>query len=126
MNQKLVLIRQIFVAVILIYSATTFVSCEKYAYDPPKINYADTVYFQATIVPIFTANCTSCHGASFAPDLRADKAYESLINGGFINKTTPSSSLLYTTVTSSPHNTRCSVEDQNNILVWITQGALDN
>jgi len=68
MNQKIVLKRQFLAALITLISATAFVSCEKYTWEKPVIKpSADTVYFQADIVPIFTGNC-SCHQGSTSPD----------------------------------------------------------
>jgi len=127
MNQKIVLKKQVLVVFVLLLSASAFISCEKYVYDPPKVDLTTPVSFQNDILPIFSSNnCTSCHGGGLDPDLRASNAYNSLINGGYVNTTNPASSVLYTTLKSSPHNTRCSVQDQNKILAWITQGALND
>jgi len=125
MNQKIVLTKQALVAVFLLFSATCFVSCEGYVWDPPKIDTSIPVLFQTEILPIFS-NCTSCHGGGIDPDLRSANAYNSLSNGGYINVASPESSKIYAHLLTSPHNTRCSDLDRQKILAWIKQGALDN
>jgi len=127
MNQKIVITRQILVAVILMFSAAAFVSCEKYAWDPPKIDDTIPVSFQNEIITIFTSNnCIGCHGGGLSPDLRPANAYDALTNGGFINVASPESSLLYSHLLTSPHNTRCSDLERQKILAWIKQGALND
>lgn len=127
MNPKILITKQIMVAVILLFSAAAFVSCEKYSYDPPKADLTTPVSFQTDIIPIFTGNnCTSCHSGGLPLDLRPANAFESLTSRGDINVGSPESSKIYTELNSSPHNTRCSVDDRNKILAWITQGALNN
>lgn len=135
MNQKIVPIRQILIAVMLVFSATVFVSCEKYEWVKTEIkpNLTDTVHFQSDIVPIFTSNCSSsnCHGGSFSPDLRPNKAFISLTNEGLItpdSPETPETCGLYQAIISDAHSTRTSTTDaeKQKVLSWIAQGALNN
>lgn len=126
MNQKIVQIRQILVAAILMFSATVFVSCEKYSWDPPKIDDTIPVSFQNEIAPIFSSNCISCHSGALNPDLRPANAYDALTNGGYINVANPESSKIYSHLLTSPHNTRCSDLEKQKILAWIKQGALND
>ena len=91
------------------------------------------ITFQNDIIPIFNANCsvTGCHvSGSISPNLTSDKAYNSLISGGFINTSVPRNSELYLWV-SGQKNTPMPVGGVNNtikatILAWIEQGALNN
>jgi hypothetical protein len=125
MNQKIVFIKLTLVATILL-SATCFISCEKYTYDPPKLDPNVLISFQNDIAPIFTGNCTGCHGGAIDPDLREGKAFNSLTNGGYLNTTTPESSRLYQQVVSAGHSARTSDIQKQKILAWIKQGALNN
>jgi hypothetical protein len=125
MNQKFKIIRQILVALVLIVAVAGLSSCEKYSFAPPTINPLDTIYFQADIQPIFTANCITCHGALRAPDLRNGKSYKSLTEGGYV--TLPGeSSTLYVMMTSSDHIPRSTDGDKLKVLAWINQGAMNN
>jgi len=126
MNQKIVLTRRSLIAVILIFSASCFVSCEKYVYDPPKIDTTIPVLFQTEIVPIFSSNCISCHKGTQDPDLRSDNAYDALKDGGYLNTENPESSSLYSKIVSAGHAARTSDIEKQKILAWITQGALNN
>lgn len=93
------------------------------------------VSFSKDLVPIFTQKCalTGCHASGGQnPDLSASKAFNSLINGGFINVTSPQKSILYMrligqltpamplTGASNPSNLNALV------LTWITQKAQNN
>jgi len=126
MNQKIVLKKQVFVAIILLFSATAFISCEKYTYDPPKLDPNKEISFKNDIVPIFTSNC-SCHvSGSQDPRLSSTKAYDALTKGGYINTTTPTSSGIYTQIAAGHHSDGVSSLDRQMILQWIRQGALNN
>jgi hypothetical protein len=118
-------IRQILVAVVLIAVVIGLSSCEKYSYTIPVVNTEDTVHFKADIQPIFNANCTSCHGATKAPDLRDDKSYQALTKGGYVNLPGETSKL-YNKMIGADHDPRSSDADKQKVLIWINQGALNN
>jgi hypothetical protein len=126
MNQKIVIIRHVLVVAILIFSTGAFVACEKYVYDKPKIDQTIPVSFQTEVVPIFTSNCISCHGGTRNPDLRANKAYESLTTGGYISTSNPESSVIYQKIVSGHNSNGVSDTDKQKLLAWITQGAENN
>ena len=95
--------------------------------DPDNpISYSDK------IATIFTNGnyCTSCHNTGGqSPNLEAGASYSSLTNGGFINTTTPAESILLTHIGSgsSDHTWKQFVSSQEaKILLWITEGALNN
>ena len=125
MNYKLNTFSQILAAVFLIAGIAGMISCEKYSYTPEKINPIDSVRFQATIQPIFSANCLNCHGAIKAPDLRVGKSYKALTTGGYV--TLPGeTSKLYTKMIGPDHAPKTSVVDKQKVLIWINQGAHNN
>ncbi|NOU19001.1 MAG: cytochrome c [Bacteroidales bacterium] len=126
MNQKIVLTRQILVAVILAFSATAFVSCEKYVYDPPKIDLTTPISFQNEIAPIFKSNCFSCHKSGGLNFTDATTTWTSINTAKFLTSGNPESSLIYTKLTTGSHETRCSIEDRNTIYAWIKQGATND
>ena len=93
-----------------------------------------TVSFNTDIVPLLTANCakSGCHNGSISPDLSAANAYNSLVNGNFVNTATPSNSLVYLWLTGKESATMPLGASNNPsningyILAWITQGADKN
>jgi hypothetical protein len=91
----------------------------------------DVIKFSEHILPIFTDNnnCTACHDGSQIPDLRTDKAYNSLNSTRYINKTSPEESRIY----SVPHpdtdghsQKKYSATQAAYIKAWIQQGAENN
>ena len=98
--------------------------------EPPEIELPDTVSFSLDIIPIFEEKCISCHYGIINPDLTADNAYESLINGGYVSQDTTilpaESSLIYKKLQSSGHNNRATETEKAKILEWIKQGSKNN
>jgi hypothetical protein len=90
------------------------------------------VSFKNDVMPILSQNCsnTGCHDAvpAHAPSLVQDKAYNALINGGFINTNEPDKSNLYTTMLTGgmPPSGPLGTNDLKIILGWITDGAKNN
>lgn len=91
------------------------------------------VSFANDIIPIFNSSCNSsgCHNSGGkAPELIGSKAYNSLINGGYINTGLPESSELYLWMNGekgTPMPTSGINSDYNAlVLAWIKQGALNN
>ena len=125
MNQKLVRIRQIFVALVLIAAVEGLSSCEKYSYTERPVDPNTTWHFQTDIQPIFNSNCITCHGGVQSPDLRAGKSYLSLTKGKYITAPGESSGL-YLQMNSSSHSSRSTSSDKLKVLYWINQGALNN
>lgn len=91
------------------------------------------VSFSADLIPIFNSSCnnTGCHSAGGQkPDLTAPNAYNSLINGGYINIAVPESSSLYLWMrgengTPMPLSGPDATYNAK-VLAWIEQGALNN
>lgn len=132
MTQKRLNFRIMLMAGIFVMASSLFVSCEQYVFDPPVLDPDEEVFFAADIVPIFTAKCTSCHGGVIPPDLRADKAFASLITDAtpatkFVNTAAPETSVLYTKLLpGTSHDGRSTGIEQQMILKWIQDGALNN
>ena len=101
---------------------------------PSKAAITRAVSFKGDLVPLFAKNCAvaGCHD-SRTPVLTAAQAYNSLINGSFVNTKTPASSIIYERLTvkltpGMPYNAPGSDPGQINelVLAWITQGAKNN
>lgn len=91
------------------------------------------ISFTQDIIPIFNASCniSGCHNAGGVPPvLTADKAYNALINGNYINTDIPEESELYKWLTgkrSSPMPLSGPDATINStVLAWIKQGARNN
>ena len=125
MNQKLIRIRQILVALVIIAAVEGFSSCDKYSYLPRPVDPNQAWSFQSDIQPIFNANCLACHGSVQTPNLSDGKSYAALTKGGYV-KTPGETSRLYVEMTSSSHTPRSSDSDKQKVLYWINQGALNN
>ena len=96
-------------------------SCEKATLQPVQIS---TVSFSKDIQPIFTSNCIVCHNGSIQnPNLQSGAAYNSLINGGFVNTSSPADSKIYTQINATDHKSRTTDVQKQQILVWIKDGA---
>lgn len=132
MDQNKFNFKLILVAGMLVLASALFSSCTKYVFDPPVIDPEEEVFFAVDVVPIFTAKCVSCHGGSVNPDLRADKAYASLVTNAnpatkYVNTATPETSVIYTKLLpGTSHDGRSTGIEQQTILKWIQDGALNN
>jgi hypothetical protein len=94
-----------------------------------------TISFSADITPIFNRSCalSGCHGSGGQkPDLSQAGAYSSLIAGNYLNKSSPSNSVVYLWLTGKEAVTM-PIGGNNNpsninalVLAWITQGAKNN
>ncbi len=123
MSQKINLTKHIVAVGILLLSAMTFVSCEKYTWDPPKIDPNIPVSFTNEIVPIFSTkygpenkSCIDCHGSMY----QSNNLFATL--NSRINLENPQESSIIQKLYGS-HNSRCSDENKQRILIWIQQGA---
>ena len=90
------------------------------------------VSFKNDVLPILTANCSKsgCHDAAPAhePSLVAEKAYNALIQGNYVNTTVAEDSRIYRIIKleEMPPSGPLSKNQQLMILGWITDGALNN
>lgn len=119
-------------------------SCQKAVLDPKSTtstsnsNSSVQTSFSAEIVPIFTANCISCHNPG-AVDLREAGAYNALITNAspynkYVDTLNPASSLLYQKLTMSnpptggmmPPSGLLPSSTTDLVLKWIQEGAKNN
>jgi len=116
---------------------TVFTSCYKVTtlVVTNETEITTSVSLSTDLVPLFTKNCSlsGCHnGGGQKPDLTADKAYASLINGSYVNPGAPENSEIYLWLTGKRAVTM-PVGATNNpsninqyVLAWIKQGAKNN
>ena len=93
------------------------------------------VSLSSNLIPLLNVNCniSGCHNTGgIKPDLSADKAYNSLINGNYVNLSTPETSEVYLWLTgkkaiSMPVGAANNPSNINQfVLAWIKQGAKNN
>ena len=107
------------------------VSCTKDYYEQPD-TLPQNVSFLNDVIPIFNANCISCHNdGGTAPNLSADKAYGALISGaGLVIPGNPEESELYHRIMGQgsmmPPGGMMSHSNIDLIYLWIKEGALNN
>lgn len=90
------------------------------------------VSFNRDVVGIFNKSCnmSGCHDQDppHPPSLTQGQAYNSLMQGGYINTTVPAESSLYGVLVegSMPPSGALSSRDMKIILAWLNEGALNN
>jgi len=90
------------------------------------------VAFTIDVIPIFNQSCniSGCHNGSVAPNLLPANAYNSLINGSYVNVNAPKNSELYLWMRGEKNlpmpPSGPDANDNAIILAWIEQGALNN
>jgi hypothetical protein len=99
-----------------------------------------TVSFSKDVIPIFSSYCainSNCHAGTSSYnhyiDLDSAMAYETIITKNLVSTANPLSSILYTQIAGNgiafmpkPPAAALSLAQQNLILNWIEQGALNN
>jgi hypothetical protein len=98
-----------------------FSSCEKVAFDPPKIE--GQVSFQTDVAPPLNNDCSRCHVAlKNQPDY-----YKKLAESTFMDTVNATSSKIYTKLKNNPaHQGYTSPDNLAKILLWFEQGAKNN
>jgi mono/diheme cytochrome c family protein len=112
------------ILLVLIFTTFLFGACEWLTIAPVKVDVPDVVSFAGDIQPIFNNKCASCH-ISRAPVLTPGFAYNALINGSYINISTPEASPLIVK-TDAGHAGGITPSERALIVKWITDGALNN
>jgi hypothetical protein len=99
----------------------------------PSIYSGEEISFSEDLIPIFDASCNSasCHAAgAIPPDLTAANAYNAIIDGGYVNFTSPEESEFYQWVKGNrtPTMPISGTDPQivSAVLTWINQGAQNN
>ena len=103
-------------------------SCEYKWIEPNEVNLPQgQVSFSEDLMPVFEENCIQCH-SSQSPVLTADKAYNNLIDKGYVDVDNPRDSELYEKVEEGHPggSSALNAEELAIILTWIQQGANNN
>lgn len=121
---------------VLVGIITIAASCQyKFIVEPviPPVDPGDTtlpkVSFSAEVEPIFTdRTCVGCHKpGQQKPDLTTGNAYNSIMTMNLADTTDPAASIIYQKpLPSGSHYVKYTNADANTVLVWISQGALNN
>ncbi|MDH7462096.1 cytochrome c [Chitinophagaceae bacterium 26-R-25] len=124
-------VRKIYwVMAMLIMALTT--GCYYDVITPPDPNAPpQNVSFSNDLQPIFNTSCATpgCHGdGGHNPTLTADKSYNALMSGGFVNTTIPTESILYKEINSGlmPPTGKLPQVQIQMVLDWIKIGAPNN
>jgi hypothetical protein len=98
-----------------------FSSCEKVAFEPPKIE--GQVSFQTDVTPPLNSDCGKCHSALKAQP----NFYKKLAEGAYIDTVNATSSKIYKQLSNNPaHQGYTSPDNLAKILLWFEQGAKNN
>lgn len=110
--------------VFFIFFSISVITCEKYIIVFPEIDDTVKIDFITEILPIFDNDCKICHSGGREPNLSAENAYNSIIEGNYVDTLNPESSIIYNILLpSGTHNGRTTTGNIDKILVWISQGA---
>ena len=123
------MIKFIRLSMLLMITALFVQSCEYEWIVPEDPEMPEVVSFSNHIQPIFDLSCnmSGCHNSGGpAPNLEADKSYNALMSGGYVNVDDPESSSLYTSVRFGSMQAYAKPGDAAYILEWIEQGAQNN
>jgi hypothetical protein len=119
---------------LLVVIAVAFIGCYRDVINPgtdpngPPQN----VSFSGDVAPIFVKNCalSGCHDAvpAHKPALTADKVFNSLTTGGYVNTLVPAESKIYMIIKGGamPPSGALKSGDVQKVLDWIRNGALNN
>lgn len=129
--------KSIFYIIVLFFGVLFMTACEYDFVEREQIEVPDSdpnnpISFATEIAPIFTNGnyCTACHNSGGqAPNLETASSYSGLIDGGYVNTTTPAESTLITLISpgSSGHAwKKFTASQEAKVLLWITEGALNN
>jgi len=107
---------------------------EQFEPEPIIIDPVDTISFSTEIIPLFEISCSFsiCHSpGGVDPDLTPSNAYNSLINGGYVNSDDPIKSEFYLWLIGNDGRDIMPPAGRDEelielILGWMQQGALSN
>ncbi len=82
------------------------------------------ISFATDVIPVLN-KCNACHTHKWVTSSSASTFYTNLVNGGYVNPSSPTTSLIYTQINSG-HASSIPAADRQKILSWITEGAKNN
>lgn len=85
-----------------------------------------TVSFSKDLLPIFTANCVSCHGAGTRFSVTTQDAYKTIVNGGYVNKQDPEKSKFFVNSLQGHPDDYLTPAEHQKIATWMKEGAKNN
>lgn len=122
----------LFIPTLFYFGSLTGCTYDEVILESP-IDPGEEISFSEDLIPFFEAGCNNagCHNTGgVAPDLTPNNAYDAIINGNYINTTTPASSEFYNWVNGGGSIPMpISGTDPQlaaTVLLWIQQGALNN
>ncbi len=128
--------KKVYQIIVLLVIGCSLSSCyydtfpEEVIIDPP--NPDEDVSYMNDIMPLWNADCISCHKGTIPPDLRDEFSYNSLIDGGFVVRGDAESSILYKSLLGidgiqlMPPDAQWPDAKIAWVKEWIDQGAEDN
>jgi hypothetical protein len=81
--------------------------------------------FAADVVPVLSL-CNACHTHPWTTSPVASTFYTNLVNAGYVNPTSPTTSKIYTKLNGGHPGSGVSATDINKILTWMNQGSANN
>ena len=81
--------------------------------------------FASDVVPVLNL-CNDCHKHGWTTSTVASTFYTNLVNAGYVDASSPTTSKIYTKLNSGHPGSSISTADINKILNWMTQGSNNN
>jgi hypothetical protein len=81
--------------------------------------------FASDVVPVLNL-CNNCHTHPWTTSSNASTFYTNLVNGGYVNPSSPTTGKIYTKISGGHPGSGISTADKNKILDWMTQGSINN
>jgi len=81
--------------------------------------------FASDVMPILNI-CNTCHTHPWTPSTNASTFYASLLSGGYVSTTTPTSGKIYTKLSGGHPGSTVTAAQVTTILTWITEGSKNN
>jgi len=81
--------------------------------------------FSADVMPILNI-CNTCHKHPWTTSTNASTYYTNLVNGGYVNQTSPTTSKIYTKLSGGHPGSMVTTAQVTTILTWFTEGAKNN
>lgn len=97
----------------------------KYTWNFTTVATVTAVSFASDVVPVL-AKCNDCHTHKWTTSSNTTTFYTNLVNAGYVNTSSPSTSKIYTKISGGHGGSGISSTEINKILNWFTEGAGNN
>ncbi len=81
--------------------------------------------FSADVMPILSI-CNTCHTHQWTTSSNASTFYTNLVNGGYVNPTSYTSSKIYNKINGGHPSSTVTTAQKNTILTWMSEGSKNN